>query len=746
MDKVIVSGLLLIASLTAAVITISIITPALGSDRDSITNSKRVATKFVGTGIEGLSAVVEGQNGAAISAWFKNTGATDIGPVSAIDVFLLSGNRFSGRYIEFSSTPPPATDSWSVLEPADSAIWAKGETIHIRLVLNAVPIATGSYIISLTTPNGVSGEFHFEHGDVPLPTLTPIPGGPGVSFSRVAATVSERGAGNSNSFTVTLETLPSSTVVLSVTSSDPGEVTAEPPTLTFTVSDWSVPQTVTLTGVDESTGDGEQQSKVIVSVVDEFSAEEFRDAGDSTMIVTTIDNGVGGLGPTSFNKPLAEVFAAGGVTSDRWEIHDPSRIVQVNSDGERMLMIAATGSYKCGLDTWYLKQGKTEWEPGQCLLDGEPPEWAVDFYGLDSEVTDPFDAWAPAMLDSDTMFYSIPILNGRPECIGRLDAYGQAPDLLWLDSGGPVGCSAGGISALFDYEKFEEEFFNTLELYEDDIWSEYWYAGADKLERLWTVISLALETALASADPDTYDDVWDFSEWIFEERSEEIVASNSYEPLFQDIFPEAGMIDPSLFMGDQDQALLLWGGGAILGTSIDRHTGEPLDDSQSFSDYYDSPLGITLDESSIESWLDIPVFSLVPSTGAEASYLTEIEGEYYLFWNWGACCREKPIDYHINVARASVEDSRFVNKVGGPISPGCCLFLAGTPGKLGAGHTGIFSYDTSEGDTVNVLSYHYYPEPSPPGPWSWVGTKVLEWEDGWPVPGDDWDPLHYWEQ
>ena len=138
-------------------------------------DSNRVATKFVGTGIDGLSAVVENPNGMLISAWFKNVGSADIGPISAMDVFLLRGDRFSGNYIGPPSTASATTDSWSALDPADSAIWARGETMHIRLVLNANPITTDTHIISLTTPNGVSGEIHFEHGDVPLPTLTPIP-------------------------------------------------------------------------------------------------------------------------------------------------------------------------------------------------------------------------------------------------------------------------------------------------------------------------------------------------------------------------------------------------------------------------------------------------------------------------------------------------------------------------------------------------------------------------------------------
>jgi hypothetical protein len=151
------------------------------------------------------------------------------------------------------------------------------------LVLNARPIAPGAYIISLNTPNGVSGEIHFEHWEVLRP--------PGISLSQSAATVNERGAGNSDTFTVVLEIAPSSPVVLSVSSSDPGEVTASPANLTFTVSNWSSPQAITLTGVDDSTRDGRQKSDIIVSVVDALSAGGYRSVGDSTLVTETLDNG-----------------------------------------------------------------------------------------------------------------------------------------------------------------------------------------------------------------------------------------------------------------------------------------------------------------------------------------------------------------------------------------------------------------------------------------------------------------------
>ena len=173
MDKAIVSGLLIIAAVAAAVITISIITPALGSDRESITRSNRVATDFASTGVDGLSAVA--RDGGSISAWFKNTGSADIEPILAMDVFLMTEDRLAGRYVPFANAPS-STDRWSVNPPANINVWPRGETIEILLTLDAAkPITHGAYTVSLTTPNGVSGNISFDYRDVPLPTETPVP-------------------------------------------------------------------------------------------------------------------------------------------------------------------------------------------------------------------------------------------------------------------------------------------------------------------------------------------------------------------------------------------------------------------------------------------------------------------------------------------------------------------------------------------------------------------------------------------
>ena len=87
-----------------------------------------------------------------------------------------------------------------------------------------------------------------------------------------STTVAE--TGTTDTFTVVLNAQPASNVVLIVTSSDTGEATVNSP-LTFTNANWSTPQTVTVTGVDDDLVDGTITSTVTITVDDANSDDTF---------------------------------------------------------------------------------------------------------------------------------------------------------------------------------------------------------------------------------------------------------------------------------------------------------------------------------------------------------------------------------------------------------------------------------------------------------------------------------------
>ena len=76
----------------------------------------------------------------------------------------------------------------------------------------------------------------------------------GVSISESGGSTSvteAAGPTNTDTYTVVLKSQPTATVIIAVTSDDPGAVTVSPATLSFTPSNWNSAQTVTVTGVDD---------------------------------------------------------------------------------------------------------------------------------------------------------------------------------------------------------------------------------------------------------------------------------------------------------------------------------------------------------------------------------------------------------------------------------------------------------------------------------------------------------------
>ena len=91
----------------------------------------------------------------------------------------------------------------------------------------------------------------------------------GMTVSKTTAAPTE--AGTADSFTVVLDTQPSTSVTLSVTNSAPTQLTVSPLYLTFTDTNWSTPQTVTLTATNDTVVDETDSATVTLAVLDATS-------------------------------------------------------------------------------------------------------------------------------------------------------------------------------------------------------------------------------------------------------------------------------------------------------------------------------------------------------------------------------------------------------------------------------------------------------------------------------------------
>ena len=106
---------------------------------------------------------------------------------------------------------------------------------------------------------------------------------PGVSVSRPTLSVNE---GGSETYTVRLTLQPTTSVTIDVTGG--GDVTVEPPSLTFTADTWETPQTVTVRAAEDT--DTADDAQTITHAVTGNSAPEYVGLSIDSVAVTVTDN------------------------------------------------------------------------------------------------------------------------------------------------------------------------------------------------------------------------------------------------------------------------------------------------------------------------------------------------------------------------------------------------------------------------------------------------------------------------
>ncbi|MBN1422884.1 MAG: arabinan endo-1,5-alpha-L-arabinosidase [Planctomycetes bacterium] len=123
-----------------------------------------------------------------------------------------------------------------------------------------------------------------------------------------------------------------------------------------------------------------------------------------------------------------------------------------------------------------------------------------------------------------------------------------------------------------------------------------------------------------------------------------------------------------------------------------------------------------------------PPRALAWNESIEAPFLHKHDGFYYLFVNWGSCCRGIQSRYNIRIGRSPTISGPYLDRDGKDMREGGGSLLLGPAGRfIGPGHAGVFA-----ADGVERLSFHFY-DGEDRGR-AKLGLRELRWEDGWPVP------------
>src|SRR3990172_9605745 len=111
---------------------------------------------------------------------------------------------------------------------------------------------------------------------------------PGVTVTPTSGLVTTE-AGGTATFTAALTAMPTANVTIALSSSDTTEGAVSPASLTFTSANWNVPQTVTVTGVDDLLNDGGIGYTIVTGVTTSTDVN-FQGLPVADVSVTNTDN------------------------------------------------------------------------------------------------------------------------------------------------------------------------------------------------------------------------------------------------------------------------------------------------------------------------------------------------------------------------------------------------------------------------------------------------------------------------
>lgn len=234
------------------------------------------------TDIEGFSTLTDA---TAVFTWDNLTPGSQY----AVYVFGLENTPTGGTFTQDITIAGATTLATFTQELTDGVLWVNDAlgTDQKRLTeYDKVVAASGSGTITVTVAPASGASVSI--GGLAIREIVETPPGFTIVESDGATSVDE--AATTDTFTVALNTQPTSDVLLDIASADANEVEAVTQQVAFTTGNWNTPQVVTVRGVDDLVVDGNTTTAVTVSVNQAGSAAEYDSVSSQSVGVTNTDD------------------------------------------------------------------------------------------------------------------------------------------------------------------------------------------------------------------------------------------------------------------------------------------------------------------------------------------------------------------------------------------------------------------------------------------------------------------------
>ena len=237
-----------------------------------------------------------------------------------------------------------------------SANWDSPQIVTVTGVNDAVD--DGDVVYTIVTAASTSTDGTYDNVDPDDVSVTNVDNDTaGVTVSQTAGLITTEAGTGEDTFTIVLDSEPTADVSISVTSSDVTEGTVSATPLVFTSGNWSVAQTVTVTGVDDDVDDGDI-GYTIVTADASSSDPNYSGFVVSDVGVTNTDDDTSGIdvSPTS---GLVTTEAGG---SDSFTI-----VLQSEPTADVLISIASSDESEGTVSTSLLTFTSGDWNVGQSV-------------------------------------------------------------------------------------------------------------------------------------------------------------------------------------------------------------------------------------------------------------------------------------------------------------------------------------------------------------------------------------------
>jgi hypothetical protein len=221
-------------------------------------------------------------------------------PTANVTIGLSSDNTAEGTVSPNSLTFTP--DNWNRLQ-----------TVTVTGVDDLV--ADGSKTYNIITSPGVSADPNYNNLNPDDVAVTNSDNEtPGITVNPTAGLTTTEAGGTAN-FTVVLNTQPTADVTVGLSSNNPAEGTVSTNSITFSPTNWNVPQPITVTGVNDSITDGDVDYKIITAnTVSGDPNYSDKDVDVADVSLTNKDNDTAGVIVTPTEITATEGGANGSYT------------------------------------------------------------------------------------------------------------------------------------------------------------------------------------------------------------------------------------------------------------------------------------------------------------------------------------------------------------------------------------------------------------------------------------------------